>query len=196
MSFAVLPHHPLNEKIAFHTPDSGRFQHVTMEDPALQVMTDLKVTSAVTVGPRESIEAAEAVMKRKGVRLLLVTDLDDTVLGILTVTDISGEKPLQFIQKNGGKHSDILVRDIMSAQKDIEVLQIRDVSLAKVGDVVETLRTAHRQHALVVDYQGVRNEQTLRGIMSLSQIARQLGASVKSFEVADTLSEIAQHTRR
>lgn len=167
-----------------------------MEDPALQVMTDLKVTSAVTVGPRESIEAAEAVMKRKGVRLLLVTDLDDTVLGILTVTDISGEKPLQFIQKNGGKHSDILVRDIMSAQKDIEVLQIRDVSLAKVGDVVETLRTAHRQHALVVDYQGVRNEQTLRGIMSLSQIARQLGASVKSFEVADTLSEIAQHTRR
>jgi hypothetical protein len=51
--------------------------------------------------------------------------------------------------------------------------------------VLETLRRAGRQHALVVE------RAMVRGIFSISQIARQLGVSVPAGgEVALTFSEI------
>lgn len=195
MTFAVLPHHTLDEEITFHRPDATRSRFVSVEDPALSVMTDLKRASAVTIGPSESIAAAEKLMILRAVRMLLVVDLDDRILGILTATDVTGERPLRFAQENKVKHKDVAVADLMISANNIEVLQIKDVSHARVGDILETLRTAHRQHALVVDHQGYRNERTLRGILSLSQIARQLGVQVRKYEVAETLAEIAHHTR-
>ena len=76
------------------------------------------------------------------------------------------------------------------------MLSLRDVSHARVGDIVETLKHDKRQHALVVDDQGVNNENTIRGIFSLTQIARQLGIDIQIHELAHTFSEIAQITHR
>jgi CBS domain-containing protein len=60
------------------------------------------------------------------------------------------------------------------------------VETARVGHVLETLRRAGRQHALVVD-----GERRVRGIFSISQIARQLGVALPAGgEVARTFSEI------
>src|SRR5438034_1004549 len=60
-----------------------------------------------------------------------------------------------------------------------------DFTRARVGHVLETLRRAGRQHALVVE------RAMVRGIFSISQIARQLGVSVPAGgEVALTFSEI------
>jgi hypothetical protein len=55
--------------------------------------------------------------------------------------------------------------------------------------VLETLRRDGRQHALVVEPDGART--MVRGIFSISQIARQLGVEVPGgAEVARTFSEI------
>jgi hypothetical protein len=66
--------------------------------------------------------------------------------------------------------------------------------------VLETLRRAGRQHFLVVDYEvqpaqrviePVLRRAMVRGIFSLSQVARQLGLALPSGgEVARTFSEI------
>ena len=75
-----------------------------------------------------------------------------------------------------------------------------DVEGARVGHVLETLRRAGRQHALVVDFDEIPSGRPLappahrtmvRGIFSISQIARQLGVAVPTGgEVARTFSEI------
>ena len=58
--------------------------------------------------------------------------------------------------------------------------------LLVVGHVLETLRRAGRQHALVSDAEGM-----VRGVFSISQIARQLGvAPPVGGEVARTFAEI------
>jgi hypothetical protein len=68
----------------------------------------------------------------------------------------------------------------------VEVIALADVEAARVGHALETLRRAGRQHALVVDREGM-----VRGIFSLSQIARQLGIALPGGgEVARTFSEI------
>jgi len=71
---------------------------------------------------------------------------------------------------------------------------------ARVGHVLETLRRAGRQHALAVDYDEIPSGRPLmpatrrtmvRGIFSISQIARQLGVAVPAAgEIARTFSEI------
>jgi hypothetical protein len=66
------------------------------------------------------------------------------------------------------------------------VIALADAASARVGHVLETLRRAGRQHALVVD-----TERKVRGIFSLSQVARQLGVALGTAgEVARTFAEI------
>jgi len=67
-----------------------------------------------------------------------------------------------------------------------DILALAEVERARVGHVLETLRLAGRQHLLVTDAQSM-----VRGIFSVSQIARQLGVTLPAgSEVARTFSEI------
>jgi len=174
---------------SFVRPSQVLPERVTLEDPALHVMTDLKNISVVTVRAKTPMEKAHAKMKRYGVRTLLVLDESDHTLGILTTTDILGEKPMRFLQHMGGTHADILVRDIMTPQRELEVLSLQDVMVAKVGHVLATLKASGRQHALVVEANS-NVSQSVRGIFSATQIARQLGVHVQINAVARTFAEI------
>jgi hypothetical protein len=80
------------------------------------------------------------------------------------------------------------VGDIMTPAEHVEVLALADVEGARVGHVVETLKRAGRQHALVVESNGTRS--MVRGIFSVSQIARQLGLPLQTSEVARTFADI------
>lgn len=162
---------------------------VKLSDPAISVMTDLTKVSVVSVRARTSMDKANAKMIRYGVRLLLVLDDNEQVAGLLTATDILGEKPMRYLQNMGGTHADIMVRDIMTTQRELEALKIEDVKNARVGEIVATLKKSHRQHALVVA-EGADGKQAVCGLFSITQIARQLGAQVQSFELARTFAEI------
>ena len=128
-------------------------------------------------------------MIRYGVRMLLVLDDNEQIAGLITATDVMGGKPLRFLQNMGGTNADILVGDIMTAQPELEVMKIEDVRRAKVGQIVATLKKSNRQHALVVA-EDPDGRQTICGLFSITQIARQLGAQVQNFELARTFAEI------
>ena len=126
-------------------------QHVTLNDPAVNVMTDLRSISVLNVRAKTSLDKANAKMIRYGVRMLLVTDEADQVCGVLTATDVLGDKPVRFLQEMGGTHADILVRDVMSTAREMEASLLEDVLKAKVGNILAMLKVAGRQHALVVE---------------------------------------------
>jgi CBS-domain-containing membrane protein len=163
-------------------------QRVTLDSPAAAVMTDLDRVAAVTVGPGVSIEMANQCMIAAGVRLLLVVDEKQHIVGLITATDILGEKPFKHMQRTGETFSEILVNDLMTPQEKLEVLQLQEVSRARVGDIVATLKYFGRQHALVVETAG--GAQRLRGIFSATQIGRQLGMNVAPGEVATTFAQL------
>jgi hypothetical protein len=89
----------------------------------------------------------------------------------------------------GGTHADILVRDVMTVQQELEVSKLEDVQKAKVGDILATLKASGRQHAMVVE-ENADGSQIVRGLFSATQIARQLGITVKTAEVAKVFAEI------
>ncbi|MCB1201118.1 MAG: CBS domain-containing protein [Leptospiraceae bacterium] len=188
MIYKTIKSEHLHEEIGFHRPDDLHKQQITLDAPAINVMTDLKRVSLVTTGLRESIDTAHEKMRNRGVRMLVVINGHDAIVGIITARDILGEKPVKFATENNVKHGDITVKDIMNSQ--IEVFSIAEIAKAKVGDVVHTLKEVHRQHGIVVDNQGPNNEKTVRGIISLSQIARQLGKKVDALDIKEMVNVI------
>lgn len=188
-SFVPLASHPFKAGAGFSRPTQVLPQNVKLTDPALSVMTDLRSISVVNVRAMTSMEKANAKMIRYGVRTLLVLDDADKVIGLLTASDVLGEKPVRFLQQVGGTHADILVRDVMTLPRDLEVLKLEDVTKAKVGDILATLKAHGRQHAMAVE-ENADGSQTVRGLFSATQIARQLGLHIKTAEVAKVFAEI------
>jgi CBS-domain-containing membrane protein len=159
---------------------------VTLDDPAFSVMTDLREVSAATTAPDESIGQAHAQMIRRGVRLLFVLDQSKVVTGIITATDLLGEKPVRFMQSRGVSHAEIQVADLMTPASMLEALPLLDVAQMRVGHIVATLKAVGRQHLIV----GEDGGQRIRGLFSATQIARQLGVEFQSFEIAKTFADI------
>jgi len=187
--------HRLQAGARHHHPGQDA-QGVRVDSPALAVMTDLRQIPAATIDLEAPLDAANRFMIRRGVRLLLVTDDERRVLGLITSNDILGEKPVQFALERGIKRQEIRVRDIMTPWERLEVLDYADLIRAEVGHIVATLQRTGRQHALVVDTGDDGKTQTVRGIYSASQIARQLGVAIHTTEVAQTFAEIGAALRR
>jgi CBS domain protein len=165
-------------------------QPVRLDSSALDVMTDLRRIGAVTIGEGALIEEANRTMMSRRVRALFVIDDARHLLGILTATDILGERPIQFAQSRGIHHDEVSVRDIMTHADRLEILDIRDVERARVGDLVATLKLVGRQHALAVEM-ATAPQKTICGIFSLTQIARQLGVPPQqTHDIARTFAEI------
>jgi CBS domain-containing protein len=189
-NYAPLVFSALNPATTYHQPTQSLLARLNLESPAQECMTDLKHVCAATIEREATLDAANQTMIERGVRLLLVVDRLRFVLGLITANDILGEKPLLFIQERGIKRQDVLVRDIMTPQHQLEVLKMDDVLHARVGHVVSTLKKSGRQHAVVVDISAVDQTQIVRGIFSATQVARQLGVTIQTTEVARTFAEI------
>jgi CBS domain-containing protein len=187
--------HRLQPGARYHQPGEEP-ERVRIDSPALAVMTDLRQISAATIDLEAPVDAANRFMIRRGVRLLLVSDDERQVLGLITSNDVLGEKPVQFALERGIKRQEIRVRDIMIPCERLELLHYADLIQAEVGHIVATLQRAGRQHALVADMGVDGKTQTVRGIFSASQIARQLGVAIQTTEVARTFAEIGAALRR
>lgn len=161
----------------------------TMDSPALGVMTDLTTVAAAVVAPSTTVDDAERLMMRRGVRMLLVLDDNELLVGIVTATDIMGEAPVTLAQQRGVRHSDILVADVMTPAQRLEAFELHALRHARVGNVVASLQERRRHHALVTQPDGSGGLE-VRGIFSLSQIARQLGTALELPGGASSFAEI------
>jgi CBS domain-containing protein len=205
-TYDALPIRELGSGAGFRRPTQTAAARVTTESPALDVMTDLTRVAPATIRPRAPLSGANQFMITRGVRLLLVVDEEhEEVTGVITATDILGEKPMLAATERGLRRDELTVADVMTPAARVEVVSIKDVEAARVGHILETLRRGGRQHALVVDHDELPPSRPLapperrtmvRGIFSISQIARQLGIPVQAGgEVARTFSEIESAIR-
>jgi len=157
------------------------------ESPALDAMTDLAQTAAATIGPDATLTRAEEHMRHSGVRLLFVMDMG-RLLGLITLTDLKGSRPMQVTRDMDIALGEVRVRDIMTPAGRLEAMSLHDVEGARIGDVVETLKRTGRQHALVVER--TPKGAAIRGVFSASRIGRQLGKPVETSGIAYTFAEL------
>jgi len=184
--YKALESRKIKSNASYHQPNI--YNPVNVDSPALEVMTDLQQVPPAVTTIDTSITKATQTMISRGVRLLLVLDDDGQLAGLITARDTMGERPIQLVHERVAKHNELTVRDCMTSIEDIDVIAMKDVATTCVGNIVTTLETVGRQHALVVDE--VNGREMIRGIFSITQVGRQLGVGLQAFEVAHTFSDI------
>lgn len=162
---------------------------VRIDSPALQVMTDLTRLPAAIICRSAFVHEAHQAMIHRGVRMLFVTNEDRQLEGIITASDLLGERAMQAMNRYELTCEELRVEHIMTAADALETIELAMVTRAEVGHVIATLQACGRQHTFVVD-RNVAGRQIICGVFSATQIARQLGAPVHAGEIARTFAEI------
>lgn len=191
LRFNPVPMAPLDSLVSFFRPRQELPDKVALHSPAILVMTDFRQVPAFTVEPGVSIEWALQRMKECGVRMLLVTNPQQQVLGLITTTDIQGEKPMSLGNEYNRRFAEITVREVMTPYEHLDVITMANVLKASVAEVVDTMRRVGRRHALVLDFDRYSQSNAIRGMFSLSQICRQSGQPMEDMvEVATTFADM------
>ena len=151
IQYLPLPERALGaEKV--DVPSPGAAPRVDVDSPAIEVMTDLRRVPAATIPPTSSLEHARETMIHRGVRFLLVCGRDARLAGVISATDLLGERPMQIAMHRHCKREELEVEDVMIPLHDVLAIQLADIRSAEVGHVITTLLRAGRQHALVIEH--------------------------------------------
>ena len=184
-----LPNNSLASGTLITQNKRGKSIKIALEDPAFSMMTNFNHIKPFSTTGHANIEEINAKMIACGVRLLFVAEQDEVLLGLVTYNDIFGEKPLQYIRENGGKREEILARDIMTPLSRLEALQLADILTARVGDIVETMKSSGRQHILVCEGQP-DGSHAITGLFSSTQIENRLGIKIEMSPRANTFADL------
>ena len=161
---------------------------VTADSPALAVMTDLLRVKAATVHPQASLHQAEQSMIYLGVRMLLVVSDMPSIEGLITTTDLHGDRQMALVHERGVRWDELTVADVMTGLGRLDAIPFDAMRTASVGNVIATLKRFGRNHLLVVE--GGSGPQRVRGVISRAQVERQLGRPIDITPIATTFAEI------
>jgi predicted transcriptional regulator len=187
--YQSLPHNSLSSGTLITHNRSSKTVKIALEDPAFSMMTDFNHIRPFSTTGDANIDEINNKMIACGVRLLFVAEHDEVLLGLVTYNDIFGEKPLKYIQEHSGKREEIMARDIMTPLDQLEALQLADILRARVGDIVESIRSSGRQHILVCEDQP-DGSHAITGLFSSTQIENRLGIKIEMSTRANTFADI------
>ncbi len=163
---------------------------VTLDSPALAVMTDLTRVKAATTHPATTLRQAEQLMIYQGVRMLFVVTAMPSIEGLITSTDLDGDKRMRVVHERNLHYDELSVADVMTGLASLDAIDFERLRTASVGNAVATLQRLGRNHLLVVEAATARTPRRVRGLVSRSQIERQLGTGIDVTPIASSFSEI------
>ena len=163
---------------------------LTLASPALAVMTDLTKVKAATTHPRTTLRQAEQAMIYQGVRMLFVVTDMPLIEGLITATDLGGDKQMRVVHERHLHYDELCVADVMTELGALDAIDYAIVKSAAVGNAVATLQRLGRNHLLVVEAAAAETPRRVRGVISRSQIERQLGRAINITPIANSFSEI------
>ncbi len=190
MNVLALPTFRLPDNICIPQAQPQILGAVTLTSPGLDVMTDLALVKASTIDPETTLSRAEQVMIHQGIRLLFVVSNFPCVEGLITASDLIGDKPMRLVNQRNIHHDDLCVADVMTELPQLDALDFDNLKSANVGQVIATFQKFGRKHLLVVQNATVTSPARIRGVISLTQLERQLGKTVVTTEIATTFAEI------
>jgi hypothetical protein len=122
------------------------------------------------------------------VRMLLVVSDMPQVEGLITTTDLHGDRQMALVHERGMRWDELTVADVMTGLGRLDAIPLDAMRIASVGNVIATLKRFGRNHLLVVE--GGSGPRRVRGVISRSQIERQLGSAIDITPIATTFAEI------
>ncbi|HYJ99730.1 MAG TPA: CBS domain-containing protein [Burkholderiaceae bacterium] len=187
---AAIPTFRLPPGISLAQASPWHTSEVTLESPALDVMTDLTQVKAATIRPDATLEQAEQTMIYQGVRMLFVVSDMPELEGLITSTDLRGERQMRLVHARQLRFDEMRVADVMTELGWLDAIEFGHMRSATVGNMIATLKRVGRNHLLVVQVPTSSTPLRVRGVVSRAQIERQLGTVIDITEIASNFSEV------
>lgn len=197
-----LPTRRLQQPTAIAQAQPWQAETVTLDSPALSVMTDLTKVKAATTSPATTLRQAEQLMIYLGVRMLFVVSEMPSLEGLITTTDLHGDRAMRITQQRNVRYDELSVADVMVRRAALDAIDLELMKAATVRNVVATLKTFGRNHLLVVEGGSVQPlprvrlvtppPARVRGVISRAQVERQLGTPIEMIEIAQSFADIEQ----
>ena len=190
---AVIPAFQLSSGTTISQASPWQTSAVTLDSPALEVMTDLTKVKAATIHPDQTLRQAEQTMIYQGVRMLFVVSEMPVLQGLITSTDLHSERQMSLVHSRHLRFDEMRVADVMSGLAMLDAIAFDGMRVATVSNLIATLRSLGRNHLLVVQAGAPGAAQQVRGVISRAQIERQLGHPVEvSEELAGNFAEVVR----
>jgi len=148
---------------------------VSRNTPALSILTDFNHNLPSVIWSNVKAVDVEARMKRAHVKMKLVVDVNNKLVGLIGLNDLSEENILKKINKDIHR-DELTVSDFMHPKESLKCFDYDDLVHATVRDVLETQSNNRQQHCLVID----RKKHQIRGLISARDVARLIKHSVDS----------------
>jgi CBS-domain-containing membrane protein len=187
---APLPSFRLAPGVSIVQASPWQTDPVNLESPALEVMTDLTKVKAATVRPDQTLRQAEQAMIYQGVRMLFVVSEMPELQGLITSTDLSGERPMSRVHERHVRYDELRVTDVMTELSMLDAIDYERLRGATVRNVVATLERVGRHHLMVVQPAADGASWRVRGVVSRTQVERQLGQLIPIAPIAGNFSEV------
>jgi len=113
------------------------------------------------------------------VRSLFVVSEFPCVEGLVTAVDLLGDKPMRLVTQRKVQRHDLTVNDVMTRLSHLDALDYNELKGGTVGEVIATFKkVGAATHLLVVQTATSEGPARIRGVISITQIERQLGRAV------------------
>ena len=99
---------------------------------------------------------------------------------------------MSLVHSRNLRFDEVRLVDLMSALSVLDAISLDSMRIASVSNLIATLRSLGRNHLLVVQAGAPGAAQQVRGVVSRTQIERQLGQPV---EVTERLGNFAEVVR-
>lgn len=189
---SALPARSLRPGVSLVQTLLGPTARVTPDSPASAVMTDLRQVRAVTVNPTTALRQAEQFMIHQHVHLLFVVSDMPSLQGLVTSTDLRGDRVMRAVEERNLRYEDLCVADVMTPLSMLDAIDCAQLKAARVSNVVATLRRQRRNHLLVIEAASGGEPERVRGVISRAQVERQLGTVIEASGPESDLAEIGQ----
>ena len=161
-------------------------ESLSMHSRATDVFTDFARHSPLVIERSTGIQDALQMMARTHVKLKLVIDAQESFRGVLTLDDLMSARVLRAMEASGLRRNELTVGHVMTPRSALRAIDISDFAVAKIGDLVATMKKYGEHHILVVDMQSL----CVRGIVSANEIARRMNTPVVISERANSFTDI------
>ena len=131
----------------------------------------------------------------QGVRMLFVVTEMPRLDGLITSTDLHGERQMGVVHSRQLRFDEMRVADVMTELSMLDAIEFERMGGVTVSNLVATLKDVSRNHLLVVQKGEGAGPPRVRGVISRSQIERQLGRPIEVAEVAVNFAEVVRALR-
>lgn len=164
---------------------------LTLDSPATEVFTDFLQTTPLMLEQSTPVDEAIELMRRSHVKQKLVIDAGESFRGVITLADLLSVKVARACETTGLQRKDLTVADVMTHRSELHGIDVKALRSTRIGDVLATMESFGDEHVLVID----STTDSVRGIISSTDIARALHNPVKIASRANSFADICKAVR-